>query len=67
MRDSKRITHFCNVLWLMWTKYVPDWRFGQLMTNIFGDEDIFYMEEDEIERRILKYFNNEEKHHGINE
>ncbi len=52
MRDPKRIYEFCNKLAAHWSK-VPDWRFGQLLANVLGQEmpegrDIFFPEEDEM-------------------
>lgn len=53
MRDINRIDTFCDKLKEYW-KEVPDWRFGQLMVNVFSfiNKDPFFMEEDEM----LKYF-----------
>ena len=51
MRDPKRIYAFCNKLAEHWSK-VPDWRFGQLLSNVLGQEmkgkDLFFPEEDEM-------------------
>lgn len=51
MRDPKRIQTFCNQLAEHWSK-VPDWRFGQLIANVLGEElngrDLFFPEEDEM-------------------
>ena len=58
MRDPHRLNNFYNELRAIHKTYVPDWRFGQMMSNIFH-EDIFYMEEDEILKRIKKYFGEE--------
>lgn len=33
MRDPKRIDEFCDLLKEIW-KRVPDWRFGQLISNL---------------------------------
>lgn len=57
MRDPNRIKPFCDTLAELWES-VPDWRFGQLMLNMFSDfepktgRDVFYTEDDEM----LKYF-----------
>lgn len=45
MRDKKRIKEFCNKLAELWEQ-VPDMRFFQLVINIMGDKDFFYMEDD---------------------
>lgn len=64
MRDSKRIYEFCNQLAELWATKVPDWRFGQLIVNVFGamqstGRDPFFPEEDEMLKFIKKYFNKE--------
>lgn len=57
MRDRSRIDDFCNELAMYWKK-VPDWRFGQLIQNVYGtaDKDIFFMEEDESLRLFKSFF-----------
>ena len=53
MRDPKRINKFCDRLKAIWS-CVPDWRFGQLMSNMLGaytDEtgvDIFFPEDEDL-------------------
>lgn len=53
MRDPARIDRFCNELKAIW-HCVPDWRFGQLMSNMLGffvhstGRDIFFPEDDEL-------------------
>lgn len=53
MRDPDRIDDFCARLARMW-KTIPDWRFGQLMSNLLGDyyaqthRDPFFVEDDEM-------------------
>ena len=62
MRDPNRIQAFCNQLAGLW-RMVPDWRFGQLISNVFGayieetKRDIFYPEDDELMAFMKKYFN----------
>lgn len=60
MRDPKRIYEFCNKLAAHWSK-VPDWRFGQLLSNVLGKEmpegrDIFFPEEAEMMGYFDKFF-----------
>lgn len=61
MRDVNRIYKFCNELAEIWAK-VPDWRFGQLISNVLGDwqgkthRDIFFPEEDEMIQIFRDYF-----------
>lgn len=59
MRDKYRIKPFCDELRDIWEEYCPDWRFGQLICNVFGQmasdgRDPFFPEEDEM----IKYFRN---------
>lgn len=66
MRDIKRIRKFCNRLATAW-ELLPDWRFGQLMCNIFNDmkvegKDPFFPEDDLMIERIEKYV---EKYTGV--
>ncbi len=61
MRDPKRIDKFCDELAVIWKEKVPDWRFGQLMSNFqswlsFKDgTDIFFPEEEKT-LELLKEF-----------
>lgn len=43
----------------IWKEKCPDWRFGQLMSNVLNSFDIdpFFIEEDEMLERFKKYFN----------
>jgi hypothetical protein len=61
MRDIKRIRKFCNEFASIWETYCPDWRFGQIMSNVLGamqseGRDIFFPEEQEMIDYIKKYF-----------
>lgn len=66
MRDKKRIKKFCDELATIWEENVPQWRFGQMICNVFGDmvasekRDPFFPEEDEMIKYIKNYFNREE-------
>lgn len=55
MRDPKRIRKFCNELADIWESNCPDWRFGQLLVNVV-DQDLFFLEEDDMLRLFKKYF-----------
>lgn len=61
MRDPNRIQKFCNELANIW-RMVPDWRFGQLISNVIGDwqgkthRDIFFPEDDEMIQIFRDYF-----------
>lgn len=56
MRDPKRINDFCERLAKAWHR-VPDWRFGQLMSNIPVKKDPFFIEDDEMIEIIENYLN----------
>ena len=66
MRDPKRIRKYCNRLAELWEQ-VPDWRFGQLMSNMLGEfvaekhKDIFFPEDDELFEFFEVYFNPDSK------
>ena len=60
-RNPNRLYFFYDELRRIHMTYVPDWRFGQMMSNIFGTHDIFYLEEDEILKQIKQYFGEEKK------
>lgn len=59
MRDPNRIDTFCKRLANRW-KMLPDWRFGQLIMNVFGemDRDPFFPEDDEMIEMIEKIVDN---------
>lgn len=56
MRDLKKIREFCNELAEIWETECPDWRFGQLIVNVFGGQDPFYLEERQAMTLIREYF-----------
>lgn len=70
MRDPKRIDEFCDLLKKIW-KLVPDWRFGQLISNLgrqleWTPGGFFYAEDEEFMNelaRILAKFNEYENKH----
>lgn len=61
MRDPKRIYAFCNKLAEYWSE-VPDWRFGQLICNVWGKEligiDPFFTEDDRMLEMFEHFFKN---------
>ena len=62
MRDPTRIKPFMQKLADKWKKYLPDWRFGQLMSNFFGwvyqtvGRDVFFIEDNEMAELVDKFF-----------
>lgn len=59
VRKIERIEPFMKELTKIWKEKCPDWRFGQLMSNVLNSFDIdpFFIEEDEMLERFKKYFN----------
>lgn len=61
MRDINRIDKFTSELNRIWKTYFPDWRFGQLMSNMLGQyvvdtkRDIFFPEENELLNYMYYY------------
>lgn len=53
MRDINRIYDILMKFQDLWEKY-PDQRFGQIISNYLAkdNEDIFYIEDDEISQRL---------------
>lgn len=62
MRDKYRIKPFCDELRDIWEEYCPDWRFGQLICNVFGEmkTDPFFLEEKEMMEHFKQFFKIEE-------
>lgn len=72
MRNPDRIHVFCDRLAGIWEQ-VPDWRFGQLMSNMLGayvgktGRDIFYPEDDEMLAFFEKYIAENSPYHRPDE
>ena len=56
MRDPNRLYEFYDTLNKIHREHCPDWRFGQLISNVFGNQDIFYLEEDKFLEAVKTYF-----------
>ena len=65
MRDPNRIDVICDLLRDVWKQY-PDWRLGQLIFNLTGKYDCFYVEDDTLEE-ALKMNLQKEKEKEVNE
>lgn len=59
MRDPNRIDAFCRELAAYWHK-VPDWRFGQFVSNVLTKCDLFYIEDDDFLNDMKKFFDRKE-------
>ncbi len=61
MRDPKRLDKFYDELKELHKKYLPDWRYGQLMSNFITwmtwskNTDIFFPEEDDMMHYIKSF------------
>lgn len=54
MRDPQRIPRVLDLLEKVWAE-VPDWRLGQLISNIARDvgwSDAYYLEDDDLEKEL---------------
>jgi len=54
MRDPKRIDRIRDLLKILW-KQVPTWRLGQLISNVIGRQDLFYIEDEDMEKSLECY------------
>lgn len=63
MRDPNRIDPFLQEIGEIWKKNCPDWRFGQLIENVFSESKYitFYMEEPRMVQEFKEYFNRGKK------
>ncbi len=68
MRNIKRIEPFMKALAIIWQEKCPDWRFGQLMTNVLNsfDTDPFFIEEDEMLERFKNFFESNKENDKCN-
>lgn len=60
MRNPDRIEPFMNKLGKLWKEQCPDWRFGQLISNLENYTiypDLFYVEDDEFIKIAEDFFN----------
>lgn len=61
MRDPARIPVVLDLLAQLWEKY-PDWRLGQLVVNVSDTDEIFYVEDDRVEKGLRNYLELVEQH-----
>lgn len=61
MRNPDRLDSFYDELKKIHKEKVPDWRFTQLIHNVFFGIDPYYMEEDKAIEHIKKYFGIEDE------
>lgn len=65
MRDPNRIDPFLQELGKIWKESCPDWRFGQLILNVWESDKMeyhpFYCEDERMIEQFKKYFEIEDK------
>lgn len=59
MRKPDRCIPMMLEMGALWKTRVPDWRFGQLLSNFASSlgTDIFYIEDDEFMKKFEDYIN----------
>lgn len=59
VRDPNRIEPFMTEIGNLWRENCPDWRFGQLIENVFGEMGYnwWMLEEPRMLEEFNKYFN----------
>lgn len=60
MRDPNRIPDVLSRLQTIWKKY-PDLRLGQLITNVFRTDGLYYLEDDKFIDALEEYYDFVEK------
>ena len=55
MRDPKRINKVLAAIGEVWEKN-PDLRLGQLLSNVYRDPALYYIEDDKLVEEIKKYY-----------
>ena len=55
MRNPKRISKILKELEEIW-KRNPDLRLMQLIVNVFGEENLYYLEEDELISNLKDFY-----------
>ncbi len=54
MRDPGRINRVLTTVHEVWSKQ-PDTRLGQLIVNATAEDNLFYLEDEELERRLIAH------------
>ena len=57
MRDPNRIDKVLAALGDVWKQY-PDLRLGQLLTNVYQDPTIYFIEDDQLVNGVKHYYDN---------
>lgn len=54
LRDPARIPRIITLISDIWLRY-PDLRLTQLIGNLFDPDDLYYKEDDDLEKRLMEY------------
>lgn len=57
MRNPERISKILAELSEVWIQY-PDLRLGQLLLNVINDPALYYIEDEDLIKRIKVFYNN---------
>lgn len=57
MRDPNRIYDIINRLEAIWARF-PDLRLGQIILNVVNDPLLYYLEDDELIKRLEEHYDN---------
>lgn len=57
MRNPERISKILTELSEIWIQY-PDFRLGQLLLNVVNDPALYYIEDEDLIKRIKVFYNN---------
>ena len=55
MRDKYRIDAILNQVQEIWKNY-PDLRLGQLLLNVARDPELYYIEDEELIKKLKEYY-----------
>lgn len=55
MRDPERIDRLTERLKNLWKKY-PDLRLGQLISNLFRDPTLYYVEDEDLIKGLEEFY-----------
>lgn len=55
MRNPERIDKVLAAISEVWKRY-PDLRFGQLISNVFSEPTLYFIEDDELIEKIKRFY-----------